>query len=323
MKKTFFINGGAGRVLCSISALEEYHKANDDFIVIADGGQELFKGCSFQDKVFYSNHKNIFEDFISKCDKIETPEPYHLKSYITQKCSISAGFNMEINGSNEELSPRIYLSIGEHLEAKNLIEEIKRETNKDKVVFFQPFGSGSEMRGNHIFDMSSRSIMESDTYQLAQKLSKDFAVIVMSEFELKFGKEFKIAQPRINSLRLWGALIGASDYFIGCDSLGQHFAKALGVPATVILGATFPINVSYPNDKQFDIVDLGKDKKVYQPIRITSTEFQDIKNDGIMFMGEGKCQEIVNNIKSKLGSNLPMPKSVPTVKSGCCGKGRM
>jgi len=310
MKKAFFINGGAGRVICSISALEEYHKTNEDFIVIADGGQDLFKGSSFQDKVFYSNHKNIFEDYISKCDELVTPEPYHLKEYITQKCSINAGFNSIINNSLEELSPKIYLSIGEQLEAQNLIEDIKAHTGKQKAIVLQPFGRGSEMRGKNIFDFGSRSMMERDAYKLAQTLSKDYAVIVMSEFDLKFGTEYKIAQPKIDNLRLWGALIGTSDYFIGCDSLGQHFAKALKTPATVVLGSTFPINVSYPDENNFNIVDLGKDKRVYQPIRISSTEFQDMKNDGIMFMGDEIRQEIVEEVKSILG----VPKAIAPTK---------
>lgn len=318
MKKTFFINGGAGRIICSISALEEYHKTNEDFIVIADGnGQELFKGSSFQDKVFFSNHKNLFEDFIIKCDELVTPEPYHLKEYITQKCSINAGFNSEINDSLEELSPKIYLSIAEQLEAQNIVKEVKAKSGKDKVIFVQPFGRGAELHGENILDLGSRSFMESDAYYIPEVLAQNYAVIVMSEFELKYRNE-AIAQPKIPSLRLWGALIGASDYFIGCDSLGQHFAKALNVPATVVLGATFPTNVSYPNDVSFNIVDLGKNKRVYQPIRISSTEYQDMKNDGLMFIGEAKCKELIKDIKNIVGvSKEVVPKETKECKGDC------
>ena len=35
MNKAFFINGGAGRVLCSMPALEKYAEKNDDFIIVA------------------------------------------------------------------------------------------------------------------------------------------------------------------------------------------------------------------------------------------------------------------------------------------------
>ena len=41
-----FINGGAGRVVCSIAALEKFHEENpeDDFLVICEGGTDFFKG---------------------------------------------------------------------------------------------------------------------------------------------------------------------------------------------------------------------------------------------------------------------------------------
>jgi ADP-heptose:LPS heptosyltransferase len=65
-------------------------------------------------------------------------------------------------------------------------------------------------------------------------------------------------------------IVKASDYFLGCDSMGQHYAHALGKPATVIIGSTFPQNISYTNTKNFTIIDNGKDKgRIYNPFRIT------------------------------------------------------
>ena len=43
----------------------------------------------------------------------------------------------------------------------------------------------------------------------------------------------------------------------GCDSVGQHPVKAMETPASVVMGATYPINTSYPNDKNFTIIDMG------------------------------------------------------------------
>ncbi len=42
--KAFFINGGAGRVLASIPALEKYDETHDDFIVVCEGGTDFYKG---------------------------------------------------------------------------------------------------------------------------------------------------------------------------------------------------------------------------------------------------------------------------------------
>ena len=42
MNKAFFINGGAGRVLCSMPGLEKFAEKNDDFIIVAESWGELY-----------------------------------------------------------------------------------------------------------------------------------------------------------------------------------------------------------------------------------------------------------------------------------------
>jgi ADP-heptose:LPS heptosyltransferase len=76
------------------------------------------------------------------------------------------------------------------------------------------------------------------------------------------------AKPEAD-LRQWIAFIDAADYFIGCDSVGQHMAKALNKPGTVFIGSTFPKNTSYPN--YFNIIERQVPKK-YSPIRISGLE---------------------------------------------------
>ena len=41
--KAFFINGGAGRVLCSIPALERYAEdsGDKDFVIVCESGMDL------------------------------------------------------------------------------------------------------------------------------------------------------------------------------------------------------------------------------------------------------------------------------------------
>lgn len=81
MNKAFFINGGAGRVLCSIPALEAYAETHDDFVVVAESWGEFY-ACSkiLRDKAFPIFHKNLFEDHL-KDKEIITPEPYRLNAY--------------------------------------------------------------------------------------------------------------------------------------------------------------------------------------------------------------------------------------------------
>ena len=44
--KAFFLNGGAGRMLCSIPALELYEQesGDKDFVIVCEGGTDMFKG---------------------------------------------------------------------------------------------------------------------------------------------------------------------------------------------------------------------------------------------------------------------------------------
>ena len=55
----FFINGGAGRVICSIPALELYHEENpdDDFIIVCEGGMDFYKGHPILHKKAYDVFK--------------------------------------------------------------------------------------------------------------------------------------------------------------------------------------------------------------------------------------------------------------------------
>ena len=69
---------------------------------------------------------------------------------------------------------------------------------------------------------------------------------------------------------------------------------------TVLIGSTFPINTSFPDNDKVDIIDLGKDSRIYSPIRITVDEYSDRLNEGIMEMDENQEQKVVNSVKFML-----------------------
>ena len=144
--KAFFINGGAGRVLCSIPAFEKYYEesGDTDFIIVCEGGTEFFKGHPTLDAKAYDHwHKNLFADKIKHMD-VETPEPYRVWEYYNQKASLTQAFDICINnkGIRELPAPSILLSKEELAQGFGLITEIKNKLKKDKVVVFQPFGRG-------------------------------------------------------------------------------------------------------------------------------------------------------------------------------------
>ena len=160
----------------------------------------------------------------------------------------------------------------------NAVEEVKQGTGKNKVLIVQPFGRSTEAVGDDfIADPTSRSFSLNNIVSIINEQKKDYAVIVMSEiqFPLEENEEkskYKVARPQIDDMRLWAGIINAADHFLGCDSMGQHLAKAFGKTATVVTGSTYPINISYPDCKDFDIVDAGLDRRKYSPIRLTMDE---------------------------------------------------
>lgn len=305
--KAFFINGGAGRVICSVPAFELYEKesTDKDFIIVCEGGTELFKGHPTLDQRTYDIwHKNLFKDQLVNRN-IVSLEPYRIWEYYNQKCSLSQAFDIEINnkGIRDLPKPTLQLSKHELLLGRQLISEIKKTLNKQKIIVVQPFGRGIEHIDGSFVDSTSRSIEYADLKSLIKKLQdKHFAVILMSEMKLDtstFGCKDNIAQPENLNLRQWAAVIKQSNHFFGCDSLGQHLAYAVNCPSTVVIGSTFPINVSYPNEKTFNILDLGEFQREYSPIRITMDERIDRKHETIMAMTPEIQDYTINAILGK------------------------
>lgn len=305
--KAFFINGGAGRVLCSIPALEKYAEEVDkNFIIVCEGGTDFYKGHPVLHSRAYDHwHKNLFEDKLIDCDLV-TPEPYRIWEYYNQKCSIAQAYDIAINGKGirELQNPFLKLSNDEGILGFNIVKEVKEKTGKTKVVVFQPFGRGTKTDNNIIYDPSGRSFDGVHVINIVKKLQKaDIAVIVMSEIGIDFQKhgcKDPVALPQNVSLRQWAGIISQADYFLGCDSVGQHLAVALNKPASVVLGSTFPINVSYPDYDKVDILDMGGEVRQYSPIRITMDEVADRGNDGIMKMNDKIEDVIVESVQKGL-----------------------
>jgi hypothetical protein len=311
--KAFFINGGAGRVICSIPAFEKYAETNDDFIIVCEGGTDFYKGHPvLHNKVFDSWHKGLFENEIKHRDCV-SPEPYRVWDYYNQKCNLPQAFDIIINNldSPRELpDPSLYLNKMELLTGFNAVEEIKAGTGKDKVLVVQPFGRSVEQVGNDfIADATSRSFSLNGIVDIINELKKDYAVIIMSEIQFPLEKneensKYKVARPQISDMRLWAGIINASDHFLGCDSMGQHIAKAFGKTATVVLGSTYPENISYPNSKDFDIIDVGFDRRKYSPIRISIDDEIDRYNDEAMEMDKDQVQKVIASVKNRMGKSV-------------------
>ena len=306
--KAFFINGGAGRVIASIPALEKYAESHDDFVIVAEGGMNFFRGHPVLHKFAYDNwHKGLFNDKLKMRDCV-TPEPYRMWHYYNQKCSIAQAYDMEINGLEEprELPvPKIKLSKTEAINALNTIEEVKAKSGKDKVIIVQPFGRGAMVQGEYIIDQSSRSFHQRDIVSIINDLKKDYGVIIMSEFQFPIEHTHNkdtiaVAWPQAD-IRVWAGLIECADHFLGCDSVGQHIAKSVGTTVTTVIGSTYPINISYPDDPNFDIIDIGESKRTFSPIRLTGEDYQDMMNDECMEMTDNDIKKVITSCRKRLG----------------------
>jgi hypothetical protein len=300
-KTAIFLNGGAGRMVSSIPAVEKHLEENldKDPILVCEGGTDVFKGHpKLHFRAYDSWHKNLFQDLLKNRELI-SPEPYRIWEYYNQKCSLAQAYDIAINdkGIRELPRPKIILNKEELLHARQMIAEVKNKTGKDKVIVFQPFGRGAQMepedeknkdKQKDIVDVTGRSVELKNIWNIVRKLSKNYAVMCMSEFPLDFHKHMTtpVAVPLGVHIRIWMGIIQQANHFVGCDSVGQHLAYAYGKSATVIIGSTYPINTSFPDDKNFDIIDLGKESRVYSPIRITTDEYSDRLNEGIMTMDD-------------------------------------
>ena len=331
MNKAFFINGGAGRVLCAIPALE-WHKQNvdEDVVIVAEAWQELFMASPIiRDNVFPMGHKGLFEEKL-KDREIISPEPYRLNAYFNQRCNLIQAFDILINNLKEVPETKKFnleINKTDQVYGYNLVEQTKQSLGKEKVVVFQPFGSGVQTEGNFIFDSSGRSIELKDVYDIAERLAKDYSVIMMANIDIPPPKkQIGIAMPTNVNLLQWMGIINAADYFFGCDSMGQHYAHALNKPATVIIGSTCPENISYPDNKDFTIIDNGKDKRKYIPMRITHDYTGERNNEDLMIMSDDTINKAMKSVTNKLGKskNVKVPKvdDVPHVHGPDCSHGK-
>ncbi len=273
MKTVFMIDGGAGRAIASIPAFIKYNKTNSDFRILVNGWDTLYWGIpELQDKVFNPDQKGAFEQFLLDADRVISPEPYRVPGYFKQEKSLAEAFDYLINETDDHSDlgvPVLKTSRSEELQAANFMQQVKQQQQKQKTVVIQPFGRSMEKPSeNVLMDQSSRSI-NPDTYlKLVKKLSTKYNLVLFAEKNFWMEQDTYTMKPEAD-LRMWSAFIDAADYFIGCDSVGQHMARALNKPGTVVLGSTFAINTTYPN--YFNIIERDT-PKVYSPIRISGLE---------------------------------------------------
>jgi hypothetical protein len=309
LNKTFVINGGAGRVIAAIPALEKFARLNldNDFRVLIYGWESLYwSHPTLQQRTYSIGQKGVFDEFI-KNSELCIPEPYNRRSYYTQQKSIAEAFDEEINLTNDHSDlgkPNLYVQQTEARAVESILNQKKQEARKDKVIVFQPYGSGIAMLHNRPFDSSYRSLDVDDYLKVAKKLSEHALVVYFGPQEyIHPGDNFTFKPFDLNpDLRFWMTLISQCNYFVGCDSLGQHMARAFDKPGTVIMGSTFERNVTYAD--HFTIFRNGL-TPTYSPIRIAGIdcEFADRVNDRLMMFTDEQLNSLADSVIEKIGAS--------------------
>ena len=300
MKTVFYIDGGAGRVIAAIPAFLKYAKLNpnEDWSILVGGWDYLYWGIpELQDRTYSVDTKGVFDNVVLNSEKLITPEPYRVPAYFRQEISLPQAFDREINNTTDHsdlVAPTMVFNITERMVAKNTIADLKAQQKKQKTVVIQPFGRGAKIEREEVIDEESRSLNPKAYLMLVKKLAQRYNMIFFGEPQLQ-QKTDTFAMGYTCDLRQYGALIAESDYFIGVDSVGQHMARACGIPGTVLIGSTFAINTTYPD--YFNIIEKAGTKK-YSPIRITGLDsvLANRLNENTMKYDEKEVNEIFLNI---------------------------
>ena len=64
--------------------------------------------------------------------------------------------------------------------------------------------------------------------------------------------------------------------------------------------ATFPENISHPDNPKFKIMDLGKGRRMYSPLRILQEMAYDLNNEDLMIMTDDQFTSMIDDIKKEL-----------------------
>lgn len=255
MSTIIMLDGGAGRIVSAIPSLIKYHKShpNEEWYIMVWGWDCMMWGIpELQERTFNVDTNGAFDIFWS-ANKVLTPEPYRVPEYYRNEISLVEAFDVVINDSydHSDLPPMQFnLSISEKRRGFDIIEEAKEKFQKKKTVVIQPYGSTAFSHKTGMHDDSLRSIPTTMLDYFIDNLTKKYNVIYMGFEQFHDQKTFR---PNPDpSLREWAAIIQAADYFIGCDSCGQHICKALNKPASVVIAGTHRVNVTY-ND--FHIIE--------------------------------------------------------------------
>lgn len=253
--KVFYVDCALGSAVCSIPSLLKYQHdhPNDDWYVIMRQSDITFGIKELQSRTFHPDSPGIWEHIFLRADDLLPIKPYFNPNYYKEKINLVESYNELINETTNHGNLNyvtLKISPQERESGRETINSIKNGSTK-KTVIIQPFGSTCNPTNNSlsVFDRTYRSLTKNTFLKIVDKLSTKYNFVYFGPNELideTFEKKFFMFDNEINR-RDWFSIFSQSDYFIGCDSSGQHISRAFNIPGTVIFGSSNPKSVSYPD----------------------------------------------------------------------------
>lgn len=289
MRAVVQIDGGIGRCICAIPALEQMAKTRE--VIVAASHPEIFYNNPNLYKVYGLNREYFFDDVLQYCEFFY-PEPYWDHHFYQQRKHLISSFSSLLNkeDSAEVKKPNIYLTDEEMQEADTYIKTIKTQIGNRKIIAFQPFGASyNEQIGK---DNSNRSLTPKTVSFLLANLFDDCCFINFTNNKIEHAAMCYDVFP----VRKLLALIPFCDYAITVDSFLAHAGYTFGIPGTQFFGGTSSLNFGYP--EHYHTVCREGYPKSYMAFRMSGCLE---KNQGAMDFTEDELLSIIAEIKNRLG----------------------
>ena len=303
--KIINIDGGIGRVITALPALLKYHKnyPNEKWYVSIMGWDYVTLGIpELQERTINPDTKGSWENYFMKANEVISPEPYRLPNFYKGKISLAEAFDEIINETEDHDNlnyETLNLSHAEIRKGQEIIYKAYEAQGKEQTIVINPYGSTAQVCPLGVYDDSLRSIPENMFEKLCELLSEDYNIIYMGYSHLISNnvKSIYVPQPDLH-IREWMGVISQVDYLVGCDSVGQHIARATGTLGCVIMCGTNPTNMSYPD--YFRIIQ--RKEAVYSPMRISGLQsnLAERLNKECIEYTDDEILEICENVKNDL-----------------------
>jgi predicted RNase H-related nuclease YkuK (DUF458 family) len=217
-KIAVMLDGGLGRVLCAIPALQELAKTCE-LIVVSGGWVSAYKGSGLKViPMSLPNQAELLEEFV-----IIKPEPYWELAYRKGTANLVGAF---------------YLALGIDMPLNKPFLPFATDTrgvgikiiSPKPVLMFQPHGSGG--------GVDARSMTDEEIEKVVNKYKKEYSIFLIGcDADLKLSTEDVTVIKDITE-PAFIRYIQACKIFVGCDSAGLHIASASKIPVVAYLSIT-------------------------------------------------------------------------------------